>query len=115
VVTELEALPGLGDDADPARPLLEIVVVLDKPEPRLRERVDSVLEGKRPRMVTLLVEKTGDGAALADAFATRRLAEFEPREVFERCWARSHAEPPSDAVRAAFERLVIEVRGDEVS
>jgi exonuclease SbcD len=97
---------------DPARPFLEVVVALDRPEPKLRAAVEAALDGKRPRLVRLGVELTGDGDALGDRVAEQRLAELDPREVFVRLWERDHAEPPGDAVLAGFDRLLAEVRGD---
>jgi len=107
VLAELAALPLRG--AGPA-PYLEVVVALDRPEPRLRTTIEAALDGKHARLVALRVEATGDGAALADRVLTaRRLAELDPRDVFGRLWARDHAEPPPADVLAGFERLLAEV------
>ena len=107
VLAELAALPLRG--AGPA-PYLEVVVSLDRPEPRLRTTIESALDGKHARLVALRVEATGDGAALADRVLTaRRLAELDPRDVFGRLWARDHGEPPPADVLAGFERLLAEV------
>jgi len=111
VVAELGRLPHLMP-GDPARPYLEVVVALDRPEPKLRAAIEAALEGKRPRLIRLGVELTGDGDALGDQLAQRRLAELDPREVFERLWARDHAEPPGLAVLTGFDRLLAEVQGD---
>jgi exonuclease SbcD len=111
VLAELGRLPLLVP-GDPARPYLEIVVALDRPEPRLRALVEAALEGKRPRLIRLAIEATGDGSALGDRVARQRLAELDPREVFVRLWQRDHADPPSDAVLAGFDRLLAEVEGD---
>jgi DNA repair protein SbcD/Mre11 len=111
VVAELGRLPRLVP-GDPARPYLEVVVALDRPEPKLRAAIEVALDGKRPRLVRLGVELTGDGRALGDRVARQRLAEIDPREVFRRLWARDHAEPPGDAVVAGFDRLLAEVQGD---
>lgn len=97
---------------DPARPYLEIAVALDRPEPKLRALVEAALEGKSPRLIRLGTERTGDGNALGDRVAQQRLAELDPRDVFLRLWQRDHAEPPSDAVLAGFDRLLAEVQGD---
>jgi exonuclease SbcD len=97
---------------DPARPYLEIVVALERPEPKLRALVEAALDGKRARLVYLHAEHTGDRAALGDRVTMQRLAELDPREVFMRLWARGHAAPPAEAVLAAFDRLLSEVRGD---
>jgi len=112
VLAALDALPPTLSGEDPARPYLEVVVSLDRPEPRLRTMIETALDGKRARLVQLHVEHTGDGAALGDRVIAKRLAELDPREVFARLWARDHAEPPSDAVVGGFERLLAEVRGD---
>jgi hypothetical protein len=74
--------------------------------------IEAALETKRPRLVQLRTEHTGDGAALGDRVAVKRLAELDPRDVFAQLWARDHAEPASAAVIGAFERLLAEVRGD---
>lgn len=112
VLAALEALPPAAEGPDAFRPYLEIVVALERPEPRLRALVEAALEGKRARLVYLHVEQTGDRAALGDRVTQQRLAELDPRDVFVRLWARGHAEPPGEAVLAAFDRLVSEVRGD---
>jgi exonuclease SbcD len=111
VVAELGRLPLLVP-GDPARPYLEIVVALDRPEPKLRALIEAALEGKRPRLIRLAIEATGDGSALGDRVARQRLAELDPREVFVRLWQRDHADPPSDPVLAGFDRLLAEVQGD---
>jgi len=108
VVAALAALPPLGDEP---RPYLEVVVHLARPEPRLRSIIETAVDGKHARLVQLRAETTGDGAALADRVGARRLAELDPREVFERLWARGHADPPGEAVLAAFDRLRAEVEG----
>jgi len=111
VVAELGRLPLLVP-GDPARPYLEIVVALERPEPKLRGLIEAALDGKRPRLIRLGTETTGDGGALGDRLAQQRLAELDPRDVFARLWGRDHAEPPGGAVLAGFDRLLAEVHGD---
>jgi len=101
VLAAIEALPPRLPGDDPARPYLEIVVALERPEPRLRTQIEAALDGKRPRLVQLRAELSGDGASLGDRVTARRLAELDPREVFERLWTRSHADVPSASVRGA--------------
>lgn len=110
VVAELARLPLLVP-GDPARPFLEVVVALERPEPRLRSAIEAALEDKQPRLIRIATEITGDGNALGDRVA-QRLAELDPREVFARLWGRDHAEPPGDGVLAGFDRLLAEVQGD---
>ncbi len=112
VIDALKALPARLANDDPARPYLEVVVALDRPEPRLRTTIEAALDGKRPRLIQLRVELSGDGQALGDRIVAKRLAELDPRDVFTQLWARSHADPPSASVIGAFERLLAEVQGD---
>jgi exonuclease SbcD len=111
-LAEIAALPARLDGDDPHRPYLDVHILLDRPEPRLRTLIETSLEGKRPRLVQLRSETTGDGAALGDRIAARRLAELDPRDVFARLWARTHADPPGPSVVGAFERLLAHVQGD---
>src|SRR5690606_20966787 len=117
VLAALEALPPLEEGRgpgglDPGRPYLEVVVALERPEPKLRALIEAALDGKRARLVYLHVEQTGDRAALGDRVTQQGLAELDPRGVFVRLWARGHAAPPDAPVLAAFDRLLSEVRGD---
>jgi len=112
VLAALEALPPRLDGDDPACPYLEVEVLLERPEPRLRAMIESAIERKRARLVSIQTKRTGDGAALGDRKIVARLAELDPRDVFTQLWARDHAEPPSAAVAGAFERLLAEVAGD---
>ena len=110
VIAAITELPW-GDPQDPTRPYLEVVVALDKPEPKLRTLIETALDGRRPRLVFLHVQATGDRAALGDR-VTARLAELDPRDVFVRLWQRDHAEAPGGEVLTAFDELLAEVRGD---
>jgi exonuclease SbcD len=110
VLAALDALPPRRDGEH--RPYLEVVVALDRPEPKLRALVETALDGKHARLIQLHVEHTGDRGALGDRVSARRLAELDPRDVFLQLWAREHAEPPSLEVVAGFDRLLAEVSGD---
>ena len=106
-LAEIAMLP-VGSDLH--RPYLEVIVRLDRPEPRLRTAIETALEGKRVRLVRLATELTGDGATLGERTNVRRLAELDPRDVFVQCWSRAHVEPPPAAVLAAFDRLLADVQ-----
>jgi exonuclease SbcD len=113
VLAGLAALPGVDPEEDPRRrPYLEVAVALTEPAPRLRAAIEAALEGRRPRLIRLVVELTGDGAALAERVLPQALAELDPAEVFLRRWAKLHAAAPDAEVMAAFGRLLREVRGD---
>ncbi|HEY1547212.1 MAG TPA: exonuclease SbcCD subunit D C-terminal domain-containing protein [Kofleriaceae bacterium] len=111
VLGSIAALPPAAGDVI-QWPYLDVEVTLERPEPKLRARIEHALDGKRARLVQLRVVGTGDHAALAERVNVRRLAELDPRDVFAQLWSRDHAEPPSDAVLGAFDRLLADVRGD---
>jgi DNA repair protein SbcD/Mre11 len=98
-------LPTAGDEAIEDRPLLEVVVALGQPEPRLRDRVEAAAAGRRVRLVKISVEATGDRAALGDV-EVGSLADLDPREVLARRWARDHADPVPAPVLRAFDELL---------
>jgi exonuclease SbcD len=111
-----EILPALlamecetGEDAA-LRPYLEVHVRLDRPLPQLRGQIEQALEGRRPRLVKITVERAGDGAALADATPGVALADLAPREVLLRRWRRDHQGEPPAALLAAFDELVARVQ-----
>ncbi|HUS27713.1 MAG TPA: exonuclease SbcCD subunit D C-terminal domain-containing protein [Kofleriaceae bacterium] len=111
VLAALAELPERRKGDDPECPYLEVDVLLERPEPRLRATLENAIEGKRARLISIQTKRTGDGAALGDRKIATRLAELDPRDVFGQLWARDHAEPPSAAVVGAFERLLAEVTG----
>ena len=104
-LAQVAALPAIGDEAIEDRPLLEVVVALGQPEPRLRDRVEAAVAGRRVRLVKISVEATGDRAALGDV-EVGSLADLDPREVLARRWARDHADPVPAPVLRAFDELL---------
>jgi exonuclease SbcD len=111
VLAQLAALPARDPDQDPdLRPFLEIVVALDRPDPRLRARIEEALDDRSPRLIKLAVERMGDGAALADRVAGRALADLDPRDVLRERWRQRHGGDVPDDVLGAFDRLVEEIR-----
>jgi DNA repair protein SbcD/Mre11 len=112
VLDAIARLPPRCSGDDFTRPYVDLMIKLERPEPRLRTMIEQALETKRPRLVQLRLEHSGDGAALGDRATAKRLAELDPRDVFSQLWARDHAEAPSPAVIGAFERLLAEVSGD---
>jgi exonuclease SbcD len=110
VIAELTRLPDLSeDDVHELRPYLEVHVRLDQPAPALRTQIEQALDGKRPRLVKIGVERAGDLQALGDAAAGVALADLAPRDVLVRRWRRDHEGEPPAALLAAFDALVAQV------
>ena len=111
VLAALAALPPADpDEMNEARPFLEVHVRLDRPVPGLRDRIEQALDGKRPRLVKIGVQRAGDLAALGDAAPGAALAELAPRDVVIRKWRRDHQGEPSPALLAAFDALLASVQ-----
>lgn len=114
VVALLRALPDRdGPEDDPARPLLEVRVRCDRPEPHLRREVEAAALGKRPRLLRIALEAAGDGRALADGPAGASLRDVRPEDVFLRKYASEHEGAPSPALLAAFHELLDGVQRGE--
>lgn len=109
VLAAIAALPARGDGPDEARPLLEVKVRLDRPEPSLRARLEAATDGKEARLVRITTALTGTGRALADV-ETRALADLDPEEVLRRKWEREHQAPLPDDLLALFHELLDQVR-----
>ncbi len=89
--------------------LVEVVVALAQPEPRLRERIEAAVADRAVRLAKITVETTGDRRGLGDVAAGRALADLDPREVLARRWARDHEAALPDAVARVFDELLREV------
>ena len=106
VLELVRALPDLdGPPEDETRPLLEIRVLRDRPEPHVRREVEAAAADKKPRVLRIALEDGGDGRALADGPATPSLADLRPEDVFRRRYASLHGGAPSAELEAEFAEL----------
>ena len=105
VLDTLRSLPDRGDGPDEQRPLLEVHVALDKPEPALRKRIDDAMEGKEARLVRIAPPLFhGTGIGLPDSGADR-LSELSVEQVFLLKYKQKHGNEPSPEMLAAFHEL----------
>jgi exonuclease SbcD len=105
VIAELGRLPLRGPGPDAARPLLEVCVRLERPEPTLRQLVEDAVAGKEGRLVRLGVETTGTARALGDV-ELKPLAELQPEQVFLRKWEKDFAAAPPADILVAFHEIL---------
>lgn len=91
------------------RPFLEVSVRVDGPQPDLRAKVEAAVQGKRPRLVSIKVERAEVTAAPPPVVS---LEELSPEAVFRRRWARDYEGDPPPRLLAAFHELVDAVEGD---
>ena len=90
------------------RPFLEVHAFLDKPEPRLRERVLAALGDKPVRLARIVSHYAGQGESMADRLARQQLDELSPEQVFALCHQRHYGQPPAPELQAAFVELLSE-------
>jgi len=89
-----------------AQPYLEVRVLLERPQPDLRKRIDDALDGRPVRLLKVSTRYTGSGGVLGDVEPARQLESLQPLEVFERRYAQSHEDAPEPQLLAAFNELV---------
>jgi exonuclease SbcD len=110
VVAAIERMPRAAAEPPEDRPFLEVAVALERPEPRLRDRIEAAAAGRAVRLVKIHAHVTGDRAALGDVVVGKALADLDPREVLAQRWARDHEAPLPPEVAAAFDALLLEAR-----
>jgi exonuclease SbcD len=98
----------LDETLEPDRyPYLEVRVLLEQPEPGLRQRIDEALEGRPVRLLKVTTSYTGSGSALADAAGSAsQLESLSPDEVFTKRYAQLHEGEPPPELSEAFHSLV---------
>jgi DNA repair protein SbcD/Mre11 len=107
----LELLRGLSREAPDGRgldqrPFLEVRVLLDSVQPRLRAEVEAALDGAWCRLLRIETKYTGTDETLGDGVRLEHLKELDPVEVFARCYRqRFDGELPRE-LAAAFDELL---------
>lgn len=109
VLAQLKALD-LPPVATECRPLLDVQVLLEQPEPTLRRQVETLLAQRPARLARIQVHYTGSGEALADSIPTEQLATLDPETVFRRRYAQDYRDEPDRALLDAFHSLLEEAQ-----
>ena len=94
-------------------PMLEVRAELDKPEPALRQKIETLLENKAVRLLKISTRYPGKGESLAEQKQQTRLEELHPEDVFQRCYQRSFAQQAPEDLSALFHHLLESVEVDE--
>ncbi len=114
VLARLAELPEQEEDVpERAWPYLEVCVVLPRPEPSLRRKVEKALEGKAARLVKISPSYTGTGLALAEVQPGLSLRDRTPEDVFRARYARDYQEPMAPVLLEAFHTLLTQVQEEE--
>jgi len=112
VITQLEGLE-LGDLPIDERPMLELRIRLDKPEPSLRQQIEEAI-GRLPiRLLKISTAYTGADKSLVDFKIEERLEELQPLDVFERCYQNKYDSHPPDEIKGLFNQLLESIQVNE--
>ena len=114
-LSELEKLleQQFEDDTEPAKqldmkqaPVLEVRIALEKPEPGLRQQIETMLENKSVRLLKITTRYPGADEGLADKVEQIRLDELSPVEVFQQCYQRRYEDKVPEHLLALFHQLL---------
>lgn len=95
------------------QPFLECRVLLDRPEPGLRQRIEEAVKGKPVRLLKISSQYTGAGKSLADLEARERLEDLNEEQVFQRCYQQQHGASAPAELTELFRQLLETVQEAE--
>jgi len=95
------------------RPLLELRIRLEKPEPGLRQQIEEVIAKLPVRLLKISTAYSGSEKSLADLKIEERLEELQPLDVFQRCYQNKYDKDAPEAMNVLFNELVESLQGSE--
>jgi exonuclease SbcD len=93
------------------RPLLELRIRLEKPEPGLRQQIEEVIAKLPVRLLKISTAYSGSEKSLADLKIEERLEELHPLDVFQRCYQNKYDDEAPEAINALFNELIENLQG----
>ncbi|TRX00709.1 exonuclease SbcCD subunit D C-terminal domain-containing protein [Candidatus Methylobacter oryzae] len=112
VIGHLQSL-ALDDLPVEQRPLLELRIRLEKPEPGLRQQIEEVIAKLPVRLLKISTAYSGSEKSLADLKIEERLEELQPLDVFQRCYQNKYDQDAPEAISALFNELFESLQGTE--
>ena len=111
VLQEIRSLDAL-DESIPEwrRPLLQIKVFCETPDPTVKAKIIHALQGKHPRLTRLHNEYPERSFTPITEAPTLHLADIDPDEIFRARWRDRRGGEPSDDFLEAFQELKSEAR-----
>jgi exonuclease SbcD len=112
VIGQLEQLT-LDERPLEQRPLLELRIRLEKPEPGLRQQIEQTISALPVRLLKISTAYNGSENSLADLNIEERLEELQPLDVFQRCYQNKYDKDAPDAMTALFNELFESLQGTD--
>ncbi|HEY8157155.1 MAG TPA: exonuclease SbcCD subunit D C-terminal domain-containing protein [Methylobacter sp.] len=95
------------------RPLLELRIRLEKPEPGLRQQIEEIIAKLPVRLLKISTAYSGSEKSLADLKIEERLEELQPLDVFQRCYQNKYNKDAPETMNALFNELFESLQGTE--
>jgi exonuclease SbcD len=112
VIEQLQSLT-LEDLPIEQRPLLELRIRLEKPEPGLRQQIEEVIAKLPVRLLKISTAYSGSEKSLADLKIEERLEELHPLDVFQRCYQNKYDKEAPETMNALFNELFENLQGTD--
>lgn len=115
VLGALSRLPGSKESLDFA-PYVQVCVLLEGPEPGLRYKIESVLEGREARLAKIDIqykgarEKTSD---MEESLIPAQLNDLKPEDILKRVYTSKYNSTISDSLLSLFRQVTQEVSQSE--
>ena len=107
VLVLLEKLPKKSSSATSKAPLLEVRILLEKANPRIRQQIEAALETAHVHLLKIDVKKANIEAQSTEI--SQNLDEISPEDVFRSICLRSRGYEPSSELNNAFSELLNQV------
>jgi len=110
VLSALEQLPPINGSPD-LMPYVEVCVLLDNPEPAIRFKIQSVLNGKNARLAKINV-KYPDSLSSENnrsIIANDKLQELQPSDIFSKIYLSKYNNPVPEEIQILFNQVAAEI------
>ena len=99
--------------AEEQQPYLQVRVLLDKPEPSLRHKIEQVLEHKAVRLVKIETSYPTQNESNTNNVLLEDVSKLQPEDIFLRMYQQRYQNEPDSQLLAAFrDLLVTDIQGD---
>ena len=113
VLALLQALPAQ-QQSEHLQPLLEVKILLDKPQAMLRETISKAIEGKSVRLVKITTQYK-ESSQQPLLFDGKKLDQLQPEQVFSLKYLQQFGEKPPAQYISAFAHLLSETHQQEMT
>ncbi|RKF17462.1 exonuclease subunit SbcD [Alginatibacterium sediminis] len=107
---DLEPFTGV----EQAKPYLEVVIKLDKPQAQIRERVLEAIQDKNLRLAKISIEYSQGQQDTQFAKSGQKLSQLCATEVFELCYQQQYQDQLDPKLMAAFQDVLTQVEQSDL-